>query len=123
MIGTSASGSGSERQSISTLGRSTGPRLLRRTRDGDPLAALIRLFVAGVPVPLDDFRRAVEPMDPAVWAELGLVELEGDSARRSVMLLPSEGFLDRPRRRSDRRGHPPRPRHGGRAVRRGRCRR
>ena len=69
------------------------PRLLRRTRDGDPLATLIRLFVAGVPVPLVAFRRAVEPMGPAVWAELGLVDLEGDSARRSVMLLPSERFL------------------------------
>ncbi len=54
------------------------PRVLRRTRQGDPLATLIRLFLAGAPVPLDDFRRAVEPMDPAVWAELGLVEAEGD---------------------------------------------
>jgi methylase of polypeptide subunit release factors len=69
------------------------PRVLRRTRDGDPLSSLIRLFVAGVPVPLDAFRRAVAPMDPADWAELGLVELEGDDARRSVMLLPNEGFL------------------------------
>jgi predicted RNA methylase len=69
------------------------PRLLRRTRDGDPLATLIRLFLAGVPVPLEDFRRAVEPMDPAGWSELGLVELDGDTARRGVMLKPSEGLI------------------------------
>ena len=69
------------------------PRVLRRTRDGDPLATLIRVFLAGVPVPLDDFRRAVEPMDPAAWAELGLVELEGDGARRTVALMPDEGFV------------------------------
>ncbi|MGP0066099.1 MAG: methyltransferase [Isosphaeraceae bacterium] len=69
------------------------PLLLRRTRDGDPLATLIRLFLAGVPVPLEDFRRAVEPMDPADWGELGLVELGGDAARRGVMLKPSEGLI------------------------------
>jgi hypothetical protein len=69
------------------------PRVLRRTGDGDALASLIRVFVAGVPVPLDAFRHAVDPMDPAVWAELGLVGLEGDSVQRSVALLPSGRFL------------------------------
>jgi SAM-dependent methyltransferase len=69
------------------------PRVLRLTRQGDPLATLIRLFLAGAPVPLDDFRRAVEPMDPAGWAELGLVEAEGDVVRRRVGLRPSEGLI------------------------------
>jgi hypothetical protein len=57
-----------------SLGPLDRPRLLRRTRDGDPLATLIRVFLAGMPVPLDAFRRAVEPMDPADWGELGLVK-------------------------------------------------
>jgi SAM-dependent methyltransferase len=69
------------------------PRVLWRTRDGDPLAVLIRVFLAGVPVPLNAFFRAVHPVDPAVWSELGLVELEGDLARRRVTLLPSGDFL------------------------------
>jgi SAM-dependent methyltransferase len=76
-----------------SLGPLDRPRLVRRTRDGDPLATLIRLFLAGVPVPLDAFRRAVEPMDPTDWGELGLIELEGDAARRAVMLKPSEGLI------------------------------
>jgi hypothetical protein len=69
------------------------PRVLRRTRQGDPLATLIRVFLAGVPVPLDDFRRAVEPTDPAVWAELGLVEAEGDLVRRRVAVRPVQGLI------------------------------
>ncbi len=76
-----------------SLGPLDRPRLLRRTRDGDPLATLIRVFLAGMPVPLDAFRRAVEPMDPADWGELGLVEFEGDTARRAVVLKPSEGLI------------------------------
>jgi SAM-dependent methyltransferase len=68
------------------------PRVLRRTGDGDALATLIRVFVAGVPVPLDAFRRAVNPMEPSAWAELGLVGLEGDSVQRSMALLPSGRF-------------------------------
>ena len=75
------------------LGPLDRPRVLRRTGDGDALATLIRVFVAGVPVPLDAFRHAVYPMDPAAWAELGLVGLERDSVRRSVALLPSGRFL------------------------------
>jgi SAM-dependent methyltransferase len=69
------------------------PRVLRRTGDGDALATLIRVFVADVPVPLDAFRRAVNPMEPAAWAELGLVGLEANSVRRRVALLPSGRFL------------------------------
>jgi hypothetical protein len=75
------------------LGPLDRPRLLRRTREGDPLATLIRVFLAGAAVPLDAFRRAVEPMDPAGWVELGLVELDGDSARRVVILKPSQGLI------------------------------
>ncbi len=38
------------------------PRLLRLTRDADPQAVLIRLFLLGEPVPMEDSRRAVAPM-------------------------------------------------------------
>jgi SAM-dependent methyltransferase len=69
------------------------PRVLRLTRQGDPLATHIRLFLAGAAVPLEDFCRAVEPMDPAAWAELGLVEAEGDVVQRRVVLRPNEGVI------------------------------
>lgn len=69
------------------------PRVLHRTRQGDPLATLIRVFLAGAAVPLEDFRRAVEPVDPAVWAELGLVEAAGDVVRRRVALRPVDGLV------------------------------
>ena len=69
------------------------PRLLRRTHDGDPQATLIRLFLVGVPVPLEAFRRAVAPMDPRQWAALGLVEIEADAVRRLVVLTPFGPFL------------------------------
>ena len=69
------------------------PRVLYRTRDGEPLSVLIRLFLAGVPVPLDDFRRAVAPMNPGIWGELGLVALDGDAVRPEVALLPAERLV------------------------------
>lgn len=62
------------------------PQVMRRTRDGDPLATLIRLFVAVEPISLADFRRAVEPIGPAIRAGLGLVELDGDRGQRRVRL-------------------------------------
>ena len=64
------------------------PRLLRCTKGGDPLDALIRVFLAGVPVPLEAFRRAVAPMSPGEWAGLGLVEIETDRVWRLFVLKP-----------------------------------
>jgi SAM-dependent methyltransferase len=64
------------------------PRLLYRTQDGNPLSTLIRLFLVGVPVEIDALRRAVEPMDPSDWAALGLIKLEGMTARRTVAVGP-----------------------------------
>jgi hypothetical protein len=66
---------------------------MRRTRDGDPQATLIRLFLVGVPVPLEAFRRAVAPMDPRQWATLGLVEIDTDAVRRLVVLTPFGRFV------------------------------
>lgn len=64
-------------------------RLLWRTRDGDPLSTLFRLFGVGVPVELPALRSAVAPMDPADWAALGLIRIDGATARRAVALWPS----------------------------------
>ena len=75
------------------------PRLLWRTRDEGPLSTLIRLFLIGMPVDLDTLRRAVAPMGPAEWAELGLVSFEGTTARTAVALRCTEGLViahDRP---------------------------
>ena len=69
------------------------PRLLRLTRDADPQAVLIRLFLLGVSVPLEDFRRTVAPMDPLDWASLGLVDIEGDAVRRRLLVRPFGPFI------------------------------
>ncbi|MGO8900619.1 MAG: methyltransferase, partial [Isosphaeraceae bacterium] len=71
-----------------SLGILDRPRLLWRTRDGGPLSTLIRLFSVGVPVEIAALRRAVEPMDPADWAALGLIKLEGTKARRAFAVRP-----------------------------------
>ena len=69
------------------------PRLLRLTRDADPQAVLIRLFLIGAPVPLEDFRRTVTPMDPDDWASLGLVDIVGDAVRRRLLVRPFGPFI------------------------------
>jgi methylase of polypeptide subunit release factors len=69
------------------------PRLLWLTRDGDPQATLIRVFLVGVPVPLDDFRRAVAPTEPPTWAGLGLIEIAGDAVRRRLVVKPFGPFV------------------------------
>jgi hypothetical protein len=69
------------------------PRLLRRTREDDPLSTMIRLFLIGVPVELDKLRNALGTMEPADWADLGLIDVEGNLARRAVILKPSQGFI------------------------------
>ena len=76
-----------------SLGPYDLPRILRRTRHRDPLATLIRALLAGVPVPLDDFRRAVAQMAPSAWSDLGLIEIEADLVRSNVVLLPTNGFF------------------------------
>ncbi|WP_165219891.1 methyltransferase [Aquisphaera insulae] len=69
------------------------PRLLWRTREPDPLGTLMRLFLMEVPVTSEDFRRAVAPMDPAEWAELGLVANQGDEVRPLVAMRASRTLI------------------------------
>src|SRR5271157_2829281 len=69
------------------------PRLCWRTRDNDPLSTFLRLFLVEVPVELGHFRRAVAPMDPADWANLGLVTLDGATVRGAVAMRASGKLL------------------------------
>ncbi|MEU6716876.1 methyltransferase [Nonomuraea sp. NPDC046802] len=71
----------------SALAREELVPALRATADGDPLAALIRLWWLGVPVP-------AKRLAPEV-VESGLVEREGDQVRATVHLQPWEtgGYL------------------------------
>jgi predicted RNA methylase len=76
-----------------SLGPSDRPRLSHRTQDGAPLSTLIRLFLVGLPVAFDAFKRSVEPLAPADWAELGLVEIGADLVHRAVGMRPSRGLI------------------------------
>jgi SAM-dependent methyltransferase len=76
-----------------TLGPMDRPRLLWRTRENDRLSTLLRVFLVEAPVDLGDFRRAVAPMDPADWASLGLVTLDGTTVRGEVALRASGKLL------------------------------
>jgi predicted RNA methylase len=78
------------RQSFEPIDRA---RIRWRTQDADALSTLIRLFLAGIPVDFAAFRAAVQPMEPADWTGLGLVEVEGDLVHRSVALRPCQGFI------------------------------
>ena len=72
-----------------TLGPLDRPRLLWRTRNNDQLSTLLRVFLVEVPIELGHFRRAVAPMEPADWANLGLVTLDGTTVRAAVTLRAS----------------------------------
>lgn len=68
------------------LGHKRTAVLLHRTRGGTPLETLIRLFILDASVPLPDVERALDPMMPQRWAELGLLEIDGTRARATVQL-------------------------------------
>jgi SAM-dependent methyltransferase len=77
------------------------PLWLHRTRRATPLDTLIRLFLIGVPVEADAARRAVAPASLDTWAETGLVDIQANSVRATVQIVPVEGMLvasDQPRR-------------------------
>lgn len=77
------------------------PLLLRMTAGGRPVDTLIRLFLMGVAVDREVAEAAVAPTKPAEWAELGLVELDGDQVRPLVMMRPWDELVvasDRRRR-------------------------
>jgi methylase of polypeptide subunit release factors len=75
------------------LGPRDVPRLLHRCDGDSPLEAFIRLFLIGVPVQVDTFRRAIAPTAVEEWIELGLVEVDGSAVARIVEILAGAGLL------------------------------
>jgi methylase of polypeptide subunit release factors len=57
------------------------------TRRGRPLDTLIRLFLLGIPEPLDAARRALAPVAIEEWARAGLIGMEGGLVRGLVRLM------------------------------------
>jgi SAM-dependent methyltransferase len=69
---------------LSSLAGKKLPPLLRRTAGGTPLETLVRLFILGARVGVDQAGAALG--DPAWWAEGGLVTLHGDEVEATVQL-------------------------------------
>jgi methylase of polypeptide subunit release factors len=68
------------------------PLLLHRTRRGTPLDTLIRLFLIETACELEAVRTAIKPLSLDVLASAGLVQIEEDSVRAAVKILPFKGF-------------------------------
>src|SRR5437762_1780564 len=69
------------------------PQFLWRTRGGTSLETLLRLFLLRQPVPLDAVRRAVEPMSPHEWSEVGLLALGQQEVQATVELSPFQDLI------------------------------
>jgi SAM-dependent methyltransferase len=70
----------------SMRGRRARHLYLHRTRGGTPLETLVRLFSLGQPVALEAARRALKPLRPEDWAEVGLLRMAGGEAKGAVQL-------------------------------------
>jgi methylase of polypeptide subunit release factors len=73
--------------------RADVPRFSRRCRNGSPLETFVRLFLLGMQVGAEEFRRAVAPTTLDNWAELGLIEAEEAEVLRRLEIFPYEGLL------------------------------
>lgn len=69
------------------------PLLLHRARGGTPLETLLRLFFIGVPVDVDEARRAIQPMSLDDWVAADLLEVDGAQVSTTVELFPFRGIL------------------------------
>ena len=78
---------------LGSLGARRVAPLLRRTSGGSPLETLARLFVLGVAAEGPAVRRAVAPMTPARWVDLGLLEVDGEGYRAAVSLRAYQGLV------------------------------
>lgn len=70
-----------------------GAWYLQRLQDGDPLGALIRLFLLQRSAPAESLRPAFAAAEVALLVELGLVERAGSDLVPLVDLYPYEGDL------------------------------
>ncbi|WP_018684708.1 DUF7059 domain-containing protein [Actinokineospora enzanensis] len=75
-------------QAHAALGRGEPEPARRATADGSSLATLIRLFLVGDAVPADRVRRALSGAVLDEAAAIGLVALDGDTARAGLDLRP-----------------------------------
>jgi methylase of polypeptide subunit release factors len=64
------------------------PGLVRALPLGDPLSTMIRLFVATVPVALDDAAAALAPLDLDAAESIGVLAVDGSQAAPLVRLVP-----------------------------------
>src|SRR5262245_33685571 len=62
--------------------------LVRATRGGDALDTLLRLFVLGVPVPLDRAEAALRPVTVEALASGGVVEVSGGDVVATITVRP-----------------------------------
>ncbi|MCH7527648.1 MAG: methyltransferase, partial [Planctomycetes bacterium] len=69
------------------------PEMLRRTDGGSPFETFVRLFVLGVSAEVDAVRRALDPMNPDVWAKAGMLAIDGETVTATLRLLPFQGLL------------------------------
>ena len=77
----------------------TLPRLLYQTAGGSHQETLARLFLFGVPVPVEAVRAALAPVPPETLCDLGLVRSLGGQMVSNVVLYPYGKLLivfDRP---------------------------
>lgn len=70
--------------------KSRSPRLLHATRAGTPLDTLIRLFVAGAPVALEQAEAALEPVPFSALCEAGVLRITSGSAVPLISILPHD---------------------------------
>lgn len=69
------------------------PALLSLTAADTALNTLVRLFLIGVPVPIEQVRAASAPMSPEEWAAAGLVAIEGGDVAGRIKLVPFQDLL------------------------------
>ncbi len=67
----------------------------RAARGGDRFDVLARLFLVGVPVSVDDARRALAPLPVEEWASGGVVTIDGDDVIGRIVIRPLGGPDDR----------------------------
>src|SRR5258708_33193659 len=73
--------------------KSRSPRLLYATRSGRPLDTLVRLFVAGVPVDLEQARATLQPALVSALSKAGVLRVTSGSAVPLVTILPHDDLV------------------------------
>lgn len=73
--------------------KSRSPRMLYRTRSGNTLDTLIRLFVAGVPVPVEQAEAALQPVPVSTLTQIGVLRVASGKAVPLVSILPHDDLV------------------------------